>query len=85
MGDGAISMSRIDLPLSCNLDAAGNALAGNTFTVRNAEFLANLATLRVVFAGAVLLVDSSLLAVEAVFFREAGFVTFPSDAQSLVR
>jgi hypothetical protein len=89
------------ITLSCHLDTTGNALARNTFAFDKAGFLTDLTALRTLFFsavlftglttprtlffGAVLLVNASLLAVDAVLSREAGFVTFPSDAQSLVR
>jgi len=73
-----------DLPLFRDVDTAGNAVFSRlTFSVVDANLLAVLTALRVAL-GVFFLVGAVLL-LESGFLGEAGFVTFPSDARSLIR
>ena len=70
--DKKVSQVRGSLPVASHLYSAGNALGG-AFTVSlNTDLFLAVITLRMLFF-------------ESFFRREAGFVTFPSDARSLIR
>ena len=84
---GTVTCLGADLPISGDLYASGNAVSGFSVAIVDANFLTDVMVVRALFAGAEFLTESRLLAITTIFLLsgEAGFVTFPSDARSLIR
>lgn len=83
-----VFLIRLLVSLSGYVNAAGNAVSGVfSFLVVDVNFLTYSTVVRVLFAGAEFLLESSLLAIKSIrgLSGVAGFVTFPSDARSLIR